>query len=91
MLAGVAYTCGGTQYQFECVSSRQVLFNACLVIFHTCSFHDKVHDTCITRYKEVWSTQTHNGDALWISRGTMCGHTCNNEVVIERYRMLQTY
>ena len=44
MLAGVAYICGGTQYQFERVSSRQVLFNACLVIFHACNFHDKLHD-----------------------------------------------
>ena len=61
MLAGVAYICGGTQYQFERVSSRQVLFNACLVIFHACSFHIKVHDTCITRYEEAWSTQARNG------------------------------
>ena len=61
MLAGVAYICGGTQYQFEHVSSRQVLFNTSLVIFHACSFHDKVHDTSITRYKEAWSTQTRNG------------------------------
>ena len=70
MLAGVAYICGGTQYQFERVSSWQVLFNACLVIFHPHIFHDKVHDTCITHYEEAWSTQTCNGDALWISRGT---------------------
>ena len=88
MLAGVAYICGGTQYQFEHVSSWQVLFNVCLVIFHACSFHDKVHNTCITRYEEAWSTQARNGDALWISRGTMRGHTCNSEVVIERYRTL---
>ena len=85
MLAGVAYICGGTQYQFERVRSRQVLFNACLVIFHMCSFHDKVHDTYITRYEEAWSMQARNGDALWISHGTTRGHACNSEVVIERY------
>ena len=87
MLAGVAYICGGTQYQFECVSSRKVLFNMCLVIFHVCSFHDKVHDTCITHYEKVWSMQACNGDALWISRGTTRGYTCNSEVVIEQYCM----
>ena len=65
----------------------EVLFNMCLVIFHACSFHDKVHDTCITRYEEAW--QTRNGDALWISRGTTHGHACNGEVVIERYRIYE--
>ena len=85
MLASVAYICGGTQYQFECVSSQQVPFNACLLIFHACSFHDKVHDTCITRYEEAWSTQACNGNALWISHGTTCGRMCNSEVVIEWY------
>ena len=61
MLAGVAYNCGGIQYQFERVRSQQVLINVCLVIFHVCTFHDKVHDMCITRYKEAWSTQARNG------------------------------
>ena len=86
MLASVAYICGGTQYQFERLCSRQVLFNARLVIFHMCSFHNKVHDMYITHYKEAWSMQARNGDALWISRGTTRGHACNSEVVIERYR-----
>ena len=61
MLAGVAYICGGIQYQFKSVRSWQVLINACLVIFHARTFHDKVHDTCITRYEETWSTQARNG------------------------------
>ena len=87
MLARVAYICGGTQYQFERVSSQQVLFNVCLVIFHACSFHDTVHDMRITRYEEAWSTQARNGDALWISRGTTHGHACNSEVVIEQYHI----
>ena len=32
--------------------------------------------------------QSHNGDALWITRGTTHGRACNSEVVIEQYRTL---
>jgi len=51
-----------------------------------CSTRVSTCDVHITRYKEVWSTQTRNGVALYFSHGTTHVHACKNEVIIERYR-----
>jgi len=60
-------------------------------VFEFCSTHVSTRNVHITRYKELWSTQTHNRVGLEFSRGTTHVHMCKIEVIIERYRIRSVY